>query len=124
MTSPSPASWASTSAVAELIVEHLAGARELGLDRRVDLAVGRTQHGAAAGDAAVGLRLEAAAELLGQRAERDAHDVEVVGMHEHHHALSVHEPAQRALDVVEDELGTGGERRADHLLRDAQRELD
>src|SRR4051812_46987752 len=124
MPSPSPASRASTSAVAELIVEHLAGARELGLDRRVDLAVARTQHGAAAGDAAVGLRLEAAAELLGQRAERGAHDVEVVGVHEHRHALAVHQAAQRALHVVEDELGRGGERRTHDLLGDAQRELD
>src|SRR4051812_20956880 len=122
--SPWAASRASTSATAELIVEHLARALQLGLDGRVDLAVARAQHGAAAGDAAVGLRLEAAAELLGQRPERDAHGGGGVGVHEDEDALAIHQAAQRALDVVEDQVGVGGEGGAGDLLGDAQGERD
>src|SRR3954469_6337774 len=122
--SPWAARRSATSAGAELIVEHLADALQLGLDRGVDLAVDGTQHRAAARDAALGLGLEPAAELLGQRAEGLAHDLEVVGVHEDEHALAVQQPAQRAGDVVDHELGLGDQRRAHDLLGDAQRELD
>ena len=72
------------SAIGELVLEHLAGARELGLERRVDLALGRAHDGAAAGDAALGLHLAVldAAELAHEPPDGVAHELEVVGVDE------------------------------------------
>jgi hypothetical protein len=45
-------------------------------------------------------------------------------VHEHRHALAVQQPAQRAAHDVDDAPGLRVERTPEHLLGDAQRELD
>ena len=107
-------------------LERLADAVELGLDRCVDLTLGGANDRAATADAALGLDLAVLdpAELGDQLRRRLAHQLEVVGVHEHGHALAVDEPAQRAANDVDDDRRLGSELAGEHLLGDLQGELD
>src|SRR4051794_7080354 len=75
------ATSASATGVTELVLEDLAGARELGVQRGVDLALDGAHDRTAAADAPLGLDLAVldAAELGDQRGRRRADELEVVG---------------------------------------------
>src|SRR4051812_31868842 len=124
-------SWATRSRTASGIAallrrQHLAHTRELGRQRRVDLALERADDRAAARHAALGLHLAMAdaAELGDEPVAGLAHEVEVVGVHEDRDAVALDEPAQRAAHDVDDALGPGVERPGQRLLGDLQREVD
>src|SRR3954451_3761969 len=114
------------SATRELIFEDLAGALQLGLQGGVDLSLGGAHDGAPARHAALALDLEVldAAELGEDLGEALADDLEVGGVDQDGEAVAVDEHAQRATDRVDDELRVGGDSGADHLLGQAQRQLD
>src|SRR4051794_40164439 len=78
---PNPARRSSTSSAPELIVKYFAGSVELGLDRRVDLALGGAHDGAATRHAALGLHVPVLhpAQLGGERPEPGADRLEVLG---------------------------------------------
>ena len=105
------------------LCDDLAGALELGLDARVDVAVLGAHDRAAAADAALGLDLAVldAAERGAQLVHRLAHELEVLRVDEHGHALALDEAAQRAAHGLDDALGLDGERAADDLLGEEQR---
>src|SRR3954470_3112515 len=111
---PRPATRAATSAsgmgVAELLLEDLAGAGQLGVQRGVDLALEGAHDRAAAADAPLGLDLAVldAAELGDQRRRRGADELEVVGVDQHADAIALDEAAQRAAHDVHDPLGVDG----------------
>src|SRR4051812_5876359 len=114
------------SATGELIFEDLARALELGLQGGVDLALDGADDRAAAGDAPLGLDLEVlhAAELGHDDAQPLADRLEVLGVDEDGEALALQQQAQRPTHGLDDELGIGGDGRADDLLGDAQAQLD
>ena len=107
-------------------LDDLAGAQQLGLDAGVDVAVGRPDDRAAAGHAALGLDLAVldAAERRPHVVHRLADHLEVLGMDEHGHALALDDAAQRAADGLDDEFGLDGDRAADDLLGEEQRQVD
>src|SRR4051812_46005765 len=116
----------SSVVVTQALLEHLAGAVQLRGERRVDLALHRPHDRAAARHAALGLDLEVldAAELGDEPVAGLAHDVEVVRVHEQRDAAALDQPPQRAAHDVDDQLGLDGQRRGEHLLGDAQAQLD
>ena len=114
------------SAIGELVLEHLAGAGELGLERRVDLALARAHDGAARAHAALGLHLAVldATQLAHEPRDVVAHELEVVGVDEDQHAIALDQAAQGAAHGLDDELGVGRDGGAERLLGDPQREVD
>src|SRR3954453_9368267 len=96
----------SGAAAGELIIEDLAGALELGFQRGVDLAVGGTDHRTAARHAALGLDLPVpdATELGHERLQAGAHELEVLGVDEHEHALALAQRAQGTAHGLEHAL--------------------
>src|SRR5919198_170456 len=114
------------SAIGELVLEHLACPGELGLERRVDLALGGAHDGPARAHAALGLDLAVldATELADEARRVLAHDVEVLGVDEDQDAITLDQPAQRAAHDLDHELAVDRERGAERLLGDAQRQLD
>ena len=59
-----------------------------------------------------------------QVVHRLAHGLEVGGVHQHGHPLALDDAAQRAAHRLDDQRGLDGDRAADHLLGQEQREVD
>src|SRR3954471_2669705 len=123
---PAGDSGSASSAIAQLLLEHLAGAGQLGGQGGVDLALDRADDRPATPHAALGLHVAVldAAELGHQALGGAAHEVEVVGVDEDGHAVALDDAAQRAAHDVDDALGLGGDRAGQRLLGDAQTQLD
>src|SRR3954470_2878839 len=121
-----PRRFSRDSAIRELVLEHLASAGEVGLERRVDLALARAHDGAARAHAALGLHLAVldAAQLAHEPRDVVADELEVVGIHEDEHAVALDQAAQSAAHGLDDELGVDRDGGAHGLLGDPQREID
>ena len=106
--------------------DDLAGASELSVDARVDLAGVGPGDRAAPADPPVGLDREVLdpAELRLQLVDALAHQLQVIGVHDQRHAAAIGKVAKRVASDVEHALGLDRQHAGDDLLGQAHRHLD